>query len=130
VSTPIQALVEELYAALAVGDETRLIGVLADDVSAHFCAGMPAGAGTAHGRQDAKTHWWAIGAAYAVRPEVEELVRCVDGRLLVRGIYRGVARIGGGRVEAVFTHLWRAEAGRLIELHQVTDTARWMPSSP
>lgn len=123
--TGIAELVHALYAALAAGDEEHLRILLADDFVGHFCAGMPAGAGVAVGVQAAKEHWWAIGAAFAVQPAVEELLPCVDGRLVVRGTYRGRARAGGHPVRADFVHVWTAARGRLIELRQITDTARW-----
>jgi 2-(1,2-epoxy-1,2-dihydrophenyl)acetyl-CoA isomerase len=126
----IEALVEQVYAALATGDEAALLGALAPGFRAQFAEGMPAGGGRAEGREAARDHWWAIGRAFRARPEVEELVPCADGRLLVRGRYRGTARDGGGIVDAAFTHLWTAVDGALVALEQVTDTARWPASAP
>jgi ketosteroid isomerase-like protein len=42
------------------------------------------------------------------------------------GHYRGVARHGGGQLDAAFAHLWRADGERLVELTQITDTALWL----
>ena len=121
----LDSLVLGLYAALRPGDEETLLALLHPAFVAHFAEGMPAGAGRADGAQAARDHWWAIGAAYAARPIVEEIVPCVDGRLLVRGHYRGKRRSDGRALDAAFTHLWTASDGRLSELHQLTDTALW-----
>jgi ketosteroid isomerase-like protein len=121
----ITTVVLQLYAALGSGDEEALLALLDPAFVAAFAEGMPAGAGRAEGAAAARDHWWAIGAEYAVRPVVDELVPCVDGRLLARGRYRGERRSDGRALDAAFTHLWTASDGRLTELHQVTDTALW-----
>jgi len=121
----LDSLVPELYAALASGDEETLLALLHPAFVGHFAQGMPAGAGRADGAQAARDHWWAIGAAYSARPIVEDVVPCVDGRLLVLGHYRGQRRSDGRALDAAFTHLWTASDGRLTELRQLTDTALW-----
>ena len=126
----IETLVDELYAALARGDADALDDLLAEDFVGRFADGMPAGAGVHEGPVRAREDgWWAIGRAYAVLARPEETVRCDDGRLLVRGRYRGTERSSGREVDAAFMHLWRAQDGRLAELDQVTDTARWTAAS-
>ncbi|HYF24111.1 MAG TPA: nuclear transport factor 2 family protein [Baekduia sp.] len=119
------ACVRALYPALAAGDRAALEALLAEDFTGEFAAGMPVGGGPAASRAEALEHWWAIGRAFAVRAEPEELLRCEGGRVVVRGAYRGRRRAGGGPVEAAFLHLWRLRDGRAAHLVQVTDTARW-----
>ena len=123
-----RALVQRVYPALETGDADTLREVLAPWFRGRLAAGMPAGAGE-HVGADAMIEqgWWAIGRAYAVRADPEELIACADGRLLVTGHYAGVSRATGAEVDADFTHLWTAEDGKLIALTQVTDTARWVP---
>lgn len=123
---PIDALVDRLYAALAAGDADALERVLAPDFVAHFADGMPVGGGRHDGAAPARDEgWWAIGRAFSVRAEPAERIRCADGRLLVRGRYRGHRRADDAPVDAEFNHLWSARDGRLVELRQLTDTARW-----
>lgn len=123
-------LVERAYIALAAGDRDALEDLIAEDFDAELCEGMPLGLG---GRRTGATAmidegWWAIGRAFAVRAEPEEWIAGADGRLLVRGRYRGTSRDGGGVVDAAFDHLWSARDGQLASLRQLTDTVRWGPA--
>jgi 2-(1,2-epoxy-1,2-dihydrophenyl)acetyl-CoA isomerase len=125
----VRALVERVYAALAAGDRDALLAVLDPELDAHLADGMPDGLGGPRRGAEAMidTGWWAIGRAYAVLAEPEEWIACADGRLLVRGRYRGRARDTGHVIDAAFDHLWTARDGRLTALRQLTDTARWRP---
>ena len=114
-----------MYAALRGGDRDAVTEALSPVFVAHFADGMPAGSGRADGPSEAIEHWWAIGRMFAVHPEPEELALLADGRLMVRGRYLGHRRGDGARVNAEFIHLWRASDGKLVELRQLTDTARW-----
>jgi ketosteroid isomerase-like protein len=120
-----EELVCAVYSALSTGDADALGRTLHPSFIAHFAAGMPAGAGLADGPACAQEHWWEIGRLFAVRAEPEEFLRCNDGRLVVQGRYRGRRRSDDTVLDAEFVHIWRAADGRLIELRQITDTARW-----
>lgn len=123
----IRALVERLYAALAAGDTPAVQTLLSCDFIADFTPSLPDGVGGRHVGSDAiERGWWALGRAYAVRAEPEDYVPALDGRLLVVGRYRGRGRRGGSAFEAVFAHLWTAEAERLTRLVQITDAAPWL----
>jgi ketosteroid isomerase-like protein len=121
----VEQLVRALYRALAAADAVALQRTLHPSFTAHFAAGMPAGGGRASGPAAAQKQWWAIGRQYAVRAEPVEFLPCKDGRLVVRGRYRGCRRSDERPVDAEFIHIWRATDGGLIELRQLTDTARW-----
>lgn len=124
----IDELVTGVYAALRTGDAATLDSLLAPDFVGVIAAGMPAGAGVHEGPAAMRADgWWAIGRAYAVLADPDELIPCADGRLLVTGTYRGTRRADDFVVEAAFTHLWTARDGRLVALTQVTDTERWTP---
>ena len=124
----LRAAAEGVYAALAVGDAAAIDALLSADFVASVSEGMPGGTG---GRRVGavamrEQTWWAIGRAYRVRPEPDEWIPCADGRLLVLGRYRGTHRKSGEPVDAAFAHLWTgADDGRIVELVQITDTARW-----
>jgi 2-(1,2-epoxy-1,2-dihydrophenyl)acetyl-CoA isomerase len=129
-STPawLEPLVRRIYPALAQGDADALRELLDPDFAAHFADGLPFGIGGDHVGADAviRDAWWEIGRAYRMRAEPEEWLATEDGRLLVRGFYRGTGRSSGTAIEAEFTHLWAGQDGRLTSLRQLTDTARWM----
>ncbi|WP_320671846.1 nuclear transport factor 2 family protein [Patulibacter defluvii] len=123
----VEALVRRAYPALGTGDEATLLALLDPAFVGRLAEGMPLGLGGVRdgARAMIEDGWWAVGRAFAVRAEPEQWIACADGRLLVLGAYRGRHRTSGGRVEAAFAHLWSARGGRLVELVQLTDTARW-----
>lgn len=119
-------LIERLYAALASGDAAGLDALLAPDFDAVAAAGMPLGfGGRRSGAVAMREAWWSLGRAYSVRAHPEEWIECVDGRMLVLGLYRGRARETGSEFEARFAHLFSASDGRLQSLRHYTDTAQW-----
>jgi 2-(1,2-epoxy-1,2-dihydrophenyl)acetyl-CoA isomerase len=119
-----ETLVRGLYRALADGDRDGVRAALSSGFCAQFAEGMPVGGGRADGPEDALEHWWAIGRAYRVRAEPEEVLRDGD-RVVVRGTYRGTVRRSGDDVKAAFVHLWTVGDGRLEALDQITDTVGW-----
>jgi len=121
-----RSLAERLYAALGRGDAEGVEAVLHPDFVGAFAEGMPVGGGVHRGPRAAREDgWWAIGRRYAALAEPEEWLACEDGRLLVRGRYRGRRREDGAPVDAAFMHLWSIRDGLLGDLVQLTDTARW-----
>lgn len=124
----VRELAERVYAALGAGDADALRAVLADDFVQTLSAGMPAGLGGVNRGPDAAIDdgWWAIGRAFRVLAEPERWIEAGD-ELVVTGTYRGVARATKAPVEAAFAHVWTARDGRLVDLVQITDTARWAP---
>ncbi|MGE4425427.1 MAG: nuclear transport factor 2 family protein [Solirubrobacteraceae bacterium] len=126
-ATAVRDLVERVYAALGTGDRVALESVLDPAFVGELAAGMPHGLGGRRDGRDAMIDagWWAIGARYAVLAEPEEWITCADGRMLVRGTYRGRERGSDRPVTATFAHLWTAGEHGLTALWQITDTARW-----
>ncbi|MBB4663894.1 nuclear transport factor 2 family protein [Conexibacter arvalis] len=122
----LRRAVERLYEALGGGDGEVVLSLLAPEFEGRIAAGMPAGAGVHRGAEAmVRDGWWSIGRAFKVVAEPQEWVPCADGRLLVTGAYRGVARGTSARVDARFAHLWSGGAGGLTALEQWTDTALW-----
>lgn len=60
-----------------------------------------------------------------LKPMPEEYLSVGVGRIVVLGRYVGRARDTGVPLEAVFAHVLRVRDGRVTELVQVTDSARW-----
>jgi 2-(1,2-epoxy-1,2-dihydrophenyl)acetyl-CoA isomerase len=125
--TNIEPLVRQIYPALAAGDADALRVLLHPDFQAHFADGLPFGIGGDRDGVDAAITdgWWEIGRAYRMSAEPEEWIGTEDGRLVVRGFYRGTARATGNEVVAEFVHLWAGADGRLTSLRQLTDTVQW-----
>lgn len=69
--------------------------------------------------------WGCVFAELDTRPVARELIPTEDGRLLVRGFYRGTARASGRVHEAEFAHLLSFRDGRISGLWQLTDSHRW-----
>lgn len=119
---------ERLYQALAAGDRNALNALLAGDFVGHAAVGLPLGMGGTHVGPDAMQTelWWRIGEHFKARAEAADFQALEDGRLMVIGTYRGKARKSGGVLDAAFIHVLEFDAdGRIVTLHQLTDTAAW-----
>ncbi len=122
----------QLYEALAAGDADRLRALLHPSFTGRTTAGLPLGLGGDYDSPEAMTRdfWWSIGRHYRARAEPERFLPLADGGLLVLGRYTGTARAGGGRLDAAFAHVLRFTDGRISELAQYTDSARWAAALP
>lgn len=125
---PAHELAARLYAALAAGDVDALDAVVASDLRAHVTPGLPAGMGGDHAGREAMRErvWWQFGRLFVIAAEPTEMVDLVDGRLLVRGTYRGSCRHTGRPLQAEFTHLITCADDRIVALDQLTDSARFV----
>ncbi len=130
-SDPI-LLARHLYDALAAGDVGSLRELLHSSFTGHTTQGLPLGLGGDYDSPEAMTEdfWWAIGRHYRARAEPAQFLPLADGGLLVLGRYTGTARAGGGRLDAAFAHVLRFTGGRISELTQYTDSARWARALP
>jgi len=125
-------LARRLYEALAAGDADRLRDLLHPSFTGHTTEGLPLGLGGEYGSPEAMTEdfWWTIGRHYRAQAEPGQFLALADGGLLVLGRYTGTARDGGGRLDAAFAHVLRFTDGRISELTQYTDSARWAGALP
>ncbi|MGO9506473.1 MAG: enoyl-CoA hydratase-related protein [Mycobacterium sp.] len=118
-----------LYRALGAGDRAALSKLLHPEFVGHVTDGLPLGMGGRHDGPAAMQRdvWWTIGRHYRVEVQPQEFRLLDDGRLFVGGHYRGEGRASGRRLDAEFIHLIGfADDGRVVSLHQLTDTAAWM----
>ncbi|MCV7226460.1 enoyl-CoA hydratase-related protein [Mycolicibacterium komossense] len=118
-----------LYAALAAGDKDAIDALLSEEFVGHAAEGLPLGMGGEHRGREAmqRNLWWKIGKHFKVEAQPADFRLLDDGRLLVAGHYRGVARRSGRRLDAEFTHVLAFNAeGRITSLRQLTDTAAWI----
>jgi 2-(1,2-epoxy-1,2-dihydrophenyl)acetyl-CoA isomerase len=120
-------LARALYAALAAGDRAQLDVLLHPEFTGRTAEGMPFGIGGDHDGPAAmrRNGWGAISCHFEALAEPEEFLDLKDGRLLVKGRYRGRGKQGGAVLDAAFAHLIATDQGRIKRLEQYTDTARW-----
>jgi 2-(1,2-epoxy-1,2-dihydrophenyl)acetyl-CoA isomerase len=125
-------LARHLYEALASGDAGSVRQLLHPSFTGRATEGLPLGLGGDYDSPEAMTEdfWWAIGRHYRARAEPSQFLPLADGGLLVLGRYTGTARNGAGRLDAAFAHVLRFTGGRISELAQYTDSARWAGALP
>jgi 2-(1,2-epoxy-1,2-dihydrophenyl)acetyl-CoA isomerase len=120
---------QRLYRALAAGDREALSALLHPDFVGYATEGLPLDMGGRHDGPAAMQRdlWWTIGRHYKVEAQPEEFRLLDDGRLFVAGNYYGEGRASGRRLDAAFIHLIAfADDGRIVSLHQLTDSAAWV----
>ena len=108
-------------------DPQGILGTLAPDFRGVVAAGMPNGLGGVYegGEATMREVWGPVFAELDTHPIPEEYIHGEDGRIVVVGHYRGTARKTGRPHDAAFVHILSFRDGAIIELVQVTDTARW-----
>lgn len=116
-----------LYRSLAEGDRDGILTRLHPAFTGHTTAGLPLGLGGEYASPQAmlRDFWGGIARSWTAAAYPSEFVRLDDGRLLVRGLYRGHGRKSGTEFDAEFVHILRFDGDRIIELVQLTDSARW-----
>lgn len=121
-------LARRLYAAFENRDGAELQAVIAESFVGEVTPGLPNGWGGVHRGRDAMVAecWGPVLAKLATRPVPEEFIPTADGRLLVRGTYRGRGRKSDLPHEAQFAHLLSFGDGQIVGLWQLTDSARWI----
>jgi 2-(1,2-epoxy-1,2-dihydrophenyl)acetyl-CoA isomerase len=123
------AAAQRLYDALRTGDRATLGELLSTDFVGHATEGLPLNMGGEHlGPETMQRElWWRIGRNYIAEAQPDELRALDDGRLLVRGRYRGQGRASGNPLDAEFIHLLSFDdRGRISGLRQLTDSAAWV----
>ena len=129
-TTPLETatnVAECLYAALRGGDAAAVDRLLAPDFRGHVTPEMPLGMGGDHkGPAEMRDGvWWRIGRHYVASAEPDEFRLLDDGRLFVRGHYRGHGRASGGALDAEFIHVITVDGERISALDQLTDSSAW-----
>ncbi|MGX9670554.1 enoyl-CoA hydratase-related protein [Mycobacterium sp. HM-7] len=120
---------QRLYDALRGGDRKALAVLLHPEFIGHTTAGLPLDLGGEHSGPDEmqRDFWWRIGRQYVAEARSDEMRRLDDGRLFVRGRYRGHGRESGNPLDAEFVHvLTFAADGTIVRLDQLTDSASWV----
>ena len=120
---------QRLYDALRGGDRKALAVLLHPEFIGHTTAGLPLDLGGEHSGPDEmqRDFWWRIGRHYVAEARPDEMRRLDDGRLFVRGRYRGHGRESGNPLDAEFVHvLTFAADGTIVRLDQLTDSASWV----
>ncbi|MEV6767342.1 nuclear transport factor 2 family protein [Nocardia sp. NPDC051030] len=120
-------IVEQFYRATQAGDGEGILASLHPRFEARVAPGLPSVAGAKfHGPKAALTGCWGpVAQDYRIAPFAERWIDAPGDIVIVTGHYRGEARATGHPVEAEFAHIWRVSEGKIIHLHQFTDTWQW-----
>lgn len=126
-TSPDRATAERLYAGFEARDPRAIMETLDPDFRGVVAAGMPNGWGGVHEGAEAMMRdcWGPVFAELDTRPVPAEYLETGDGRIVVVGEYVGVHRRTERPHRAAFAHILRFRDGRIAELVQITDTARW-----
>lgn len=116
-----------LYRSLAVGDRAGILAPLSPEFVGHTTAGLPLGLGGEYRSPESmlREFWGGIARAWVAAAYPAEYVSLDNERLLVRGVYRGRGKESGMKFEAEFVHFLRFDRDLIVELEQLTDSARW-----
>jgi ketosteroid isomerase-like protein len=123
----LRRVAERLYQAFAAHDGKVLRALLAPGFRGVVAEGMPRGlAGVYEGPEAMLRNCWGpVFALVDVTPEPAEYLPVAADRMVVLGRYTGTARGTGKPLSAAFAHVLRVSGGRVTEMVQYTDTARW-----
>lgn len=121
------AVADRFYGALGAGDPRALLDVLDSAFEAQVTAGLPQGWGGTYrsAKEMLERCWGPIFAVIDMRPVPERFLETEGDCLVVLGRYQGSVRPTGAELDAAFVHVLRVRNGRLAELAQITDSARW-----
>jgi uncharacterized protein len=124
---PNVAVVRRFYEAMRTLDTTALLDTLAEDFTGHVSPGFPRGLGrTYHGRERMlRDCWIPVYQTFAALPQPHQMLDAPPDHVAVTGDYEGAPPASGRRFSAAFAHVFRIADGRIAELRQITDTARW-----
>lgn len=123
----IPGIVVELYQAFAAHDAKAMRGLLTPGFRGVVTDGMPHGLGGVYEGPDAmfRDCWGPVFKLIDVHPVPADYLPVADDRMVVLGRYEGTARGTGRPLSAAFAHVLRFADGRVSEIVQITDTARW-----
>ncbi len=118
-------VIDRFYRAVKNRDVHELREVLDPAMVIHLTAGLADSFG--EGRHQDREAWLSgvqmVTEVLGLRAEPEEVLQLGAHRFLALGHYRG--RSGGGAAfEARFAHDFRLDGGRIVEVEQITDSAR------
>ncbi len=124
--TDLKALGVRFYSALGSGDGETLMELMAPEFIGDLTPGLPLGIGRRFEGRDAMMVecWGAIVEHFDMHSDVEE-IHAADNVLVAHGVYRGTARKTGKPIAARFAHFWTVADGKIVSLHQTTDSAAW-----
>ena len=117
----------ELYRTFAAHDAKAMRALLTPGFRGVVTDGMPRGLGGVYAGPEAmfRDCWAPVFKLIDVHPVPAEYLPVADDRMVVLGRYEGTARGTGWPLSAAFAHALRFTGGRVCEIVQITDTARW-----
>jgi ketosteroid isomerase-like protein len=123
----IHRIAARLYQAFAAHDGRALRALLTPGFRGVVAEGMPHGFGGVYEGAETMLRdcWGPVFALVDLRPRPTEYLPVAADRMVVLGRYEGTARGTGRPLSAAFAHVLRFAGGRVSEIVQITDTARW-----
>jgi hypothetical protein len=120
--TPL-AIARNIYAAFERGDLPGLFALLAPDMEWNEAAGHPYGGRYVGQEAIVAGIFMRLGAEWQdFAATIDEYVAQGD-KVVVLGTYSGTCKATGKSVEVPFAHVWTVRDGKVVSLHQHTDTA-------
>lgn len=123
----IPRIATDLYEAFAAHDAKAMRALLTPGFRGVVTDGMPRGLGGVYEGPEAmfRDCWGPVFKLVDVHPVPLEYLPVADDRMVVLGRYEGTARGTGRPLNAAFAHVLRFADGRVCEIVQITDSARW-----
>ena len=119
-------VIGRFYRAVKNRDVHELREVLDPGMVIHLTAGLADSFG--EGKHQDREAWLTgvqiVTEALGLRAEPEEVLQLDAHRFLALGHYRGRSSRGAA-FEARFAHDFRLHRGPIVEVEQITDSARW-----
>lgn len=114
------------YDAFARGDVPGVVRLMDPAIVWHEAESLPYGG--VHRGPDAVLQNVFMGLGRDWAPFSAKPLQYFDAgnSVVVLGEYRATNRATGRTFTAPFVHIWRFENARLVEFHQLTDTALWL----
>ncbi len=117
------AVVRGVYDAFARGDMAGFFALLAPEMVWNEALGHPYGGRYVGADEIVRNVLAPLGAQWENFTAVNEGFVAEGDTVVSLGTYRGTYKATGKRVEAPYATVWKVKDGKVLSLHQHTDTA-------
>jgi uncharacterized protein len=117
------AVVQSVYDAFARGDIASFFSHLTPDMRWFEAKGHPYGGIYVGADEIVKNVLTPLGTEWANFTAVNDRLVAQGDTVVSIGTYRGTCKATGKQVEAPYATVWKVRDGKVVSLHQHTDTA-------
>lgn len=117
------AVVRGVYDAFARGDIQGFFALLSPDMIWNEALGHPYGGRYVGADEIVRNVLTPLGAEWDQFTAVNEGFVAEGDTVVSLGTYRGICKATGKQVVAPYATVWKVEDGKVLSLHQHTDTA-------